>query len=310
MITKFLNISSRFASFGLIFFLSSLISGCNAPKKSGSLVVTTTGMLADAARNLLPDSIRVEGLMGPGVDPHLYKARQRDIALFREADLIVFNGLHLEGKLTEVLHEMGDRTVAITEKLPDSLLIAATASGGVHDPHIWQDPVLWHQVIDSLSIELQNHFPASKTAIQINHARYAAEIDSLHLFATSELARIPAEQRVLVTAHDAFSYFGKRYAIEIHALQGISTVAEFGLKDITDLVELVSSRKIKAIFVESSISPRSIESVLTGCREKGHAVNLGGTLYSDALGTSGTPEATYIGMMKANITTIASGLRE
>jgi manganese/zinc/iron transport system substrate-binding protein len=283
-------------------------NSCSTDGKRSKLVVATTGMLADMSRALLPEEIQVEGLMGPGVDPHLYKARQRDLSLFRQADLIVFNGLHLEGKLSEILLNMEGRTYAAAEKLPKDSLLFDLETGTVPDPHVWHDVVLWQQVCDSLAATLKQRFPAHAEQIAQRHAAYSAEMDSLHRFMKQTLSIIPVENRVLVTAHDAFSYFGRRYAIEIHALQGISTVAEFGLKDVTELVDFITARKIPSIFVESSISPRSIESVMAGCAERGHKVALGGVLYSDALGGTGSGADSYSGMLKANAAVIAGGL--
>ncbi len=293
-------------------FLSALVLltgiSCSSGGKQPKLVVATTGMLADMSRALLPDEFQVEGLMGPGVDPHLYKARQRDLALFRQAELIVYNGLHLEGKLSEILSSMEGRTVAAAETLPKDSLLFDHETGTVPDPHVWHDVVLWRQVCDSLAEVFKKRFPESEGEISRRHNAYSAALDSLHSEMLRTLSVIKEQNRILVTAHDAFSYFGRRYSIEIHALQGISTVAEFGLKDVTELVDFITARKVPSIFVESSISPRSIESVIAGCADRGHRVAMGGVLYSDALGGTGSGADSYAGMLRANASVISQGL--
>lgn len=273
-------------------------------------VVTTTGMIADAVLNIAGDSLDVEALMGPGVDPHLYKATQGDLKKLSQADLVFYNGLLLEGKMGEVLEKLAriKPVIAVGSSIDTSLLLASPLYKDAFDPHIWFDVSLWKQVVQKTSLSLQEFDPSNAEYYQKNTSRYLGQLDSLHRQVQQQIALIPQEQRVLITAHDAFEYFGRAYNIEVRGLQGISTVSEFGLKDITDLVQFIIDRKIKAVFVETSISERSINAVVEGCRQKGHEIRIGGSLYSDAMGASGTPEGTYIGMVNANIVTITMAL--
>jgi manganese/zinc/iron transport system substrate-binding protein len=273
-------------------------------------VVTTTGMIADAVLNIAGDSLDVEALMGPGVDPHLYKATQGDLKKLSQADLVFYNGLLLEGKMGEVLEKLAriKPVVALGSSIDTSLLLASPLYKDAFDPHIWFDVSLWKQAVQKVSHSLQEFDPSNAEYYQRNTIRYLGQLDSLHRQVQQQIALIPQEQRVLITAHDAFEYFGRAYNIEVRGLQGISTVSEFGLKDITDLVQFIIDRKIKAVFVETSISERSINAVVEGCRQKGHEIQIGGSLYSDAMGASGTPEGTYIGMVNANIVTITMAL--
>jgi manganese/zinc/iron transport system substrate-binding protein len=267
-------------------------------------------MIADAVLNIAGDSLDVEALMGPGVDPHLYKATQGDLKKLSQADLVFYNGLLLEGKMGEVLEKLAriKPVVALGSSIDTSLLLASPLYKDAFDPHIWFDVSLWKQAVQKVSHSLQEFDPSNAEYYQRNTIRYLGQLDSLHRQVQQQIALIPQEQRVLITAHDAFEYFGRAYNIEVRGLQGISTVSEFGLKDITDLVQFIIDRKIKAVFVETSISERSINAVVEGCRQKGHEIQIGGSLYSDAMGASGTPEGTYIGMVNANIVTITMAL--
>jgi manganese/zinc/iron transport system substrate-binding protein len=298
----------KFSNTALLFLFPLVLCQCGSVKQERPLVVATTGMLADACRELLPDSIEVAGLMGPGIDPHLYKARQQDVALFRRAHRIVYNGLHLEGKLTEILAKMPEKTIAVAETLPDSLLIIHAVGGSVADPHIWQDPLLWKEAVHGLGLSLAAAFPELRDTILKNSLAYQQRLDVTHQQIQEKIATLPDGRRTLVTAHNAFAYFGKRYGLEVVALLGVSTVAEFGLKDISDLVSLLSTRKIPAVFLETSISPRSLEAVIAGCKERGHNVRIGGTLYSDALGGAGSGAETTLKMLLANTETIVKAL--
>jgi manganese/zinc/iron transport system substrate-binding protein len=274
-------------------------------------IVTTTGMIQDAVKEVAGTRADVIALMGPGVDPHLYKATQGDLEKLTSADVVFYNGLHLEGKMGDVLEKLG-RTkpvVAVSESIPDSLLRAVPGFGGTHDPHIWFDVQLWQHAVKAVAEAMKKHDPTNAAEYDANAARYLAQLDSLHIRVSESIATIPQPQRVLITAHDAFGYFGDAYQIEVRGLQGISTVSEFGLKDVTDLVNFIIERKIKAIFVETSVSQKSINAVVEGCQQKGWNVIIGGNLYSDAMGAEGTPEGTYIGMVEANVKTIVNALK-
>ncbi|RNI28411.1 manganese transporter [Rufibacter immobilis] len=285
--------------------------GAQAHRQGKLYIVTTTGILRDAVANVVGDRAVVQALMGPGVDPHLYKAALGDLQTLREADIIIYNGLHLEGKMGEVLEKLARQKEvwAAAESLPEANLRRLPEFQDSHDPHIWFNVQLWSQVVTHLSNRLQARDTAHAAQYQQNTARYTAQLDSLHRWTQSEIASIPAQQRILITAHDAFGYFGDAYQIEVQGLQGISTVSEFGLQDVSSLVNFIVSRRVKAVFVESSVSQKAIEAVLEGCRQKGHDIKLGGTLYSDALGDAQSGADTYAGMVKANVTKIVTALR-
>ncbi len=274
-------------------------------------IVTTTGILKDAVANIVGEAADVEAIMGSGVDPHLYKATQGDLNKLTEADVIIYNGLHLEGKMGEVLEKLSryKTVLAATEEIPTALLLNSTDYENSYDPHVWFDVSLWMHVVIDLSTELQKKDPQNTVRYQEQSSAYLHQLSQLHNETKAAIASIPAQQRILITAHDAFGYFGKAYDIEVRGLQGISTLSEFGLQDVSSLVRFIVDNKIKAVFVESSVSPKAIEAVVQGCRERGHTVRIGGTLYSDALGEDGTPEGTYIGMVRHNTKTIVSSLK-
>ncbi len=274
-------------------------------------IVCTTGMLGDAIKNLVGDSIEVPVLMGPGVDPHLYKATQRDMKLLSSADVIIYNGLHLEGKMQEIFSRLKNLKVVIAagELLPKEKLINSTDYLGASDPHIWFDVNLWSGIVAKVSIELQKKYPERASIISANEKNYLAKLFELDQFCKTSVSEISEKQRVLITAHDAFKYMGRAYGLNVKGLQGISTMAEYGLQDISEMVQFITDNGIKAVFVESSVPKRSIEAVIEGCSQKGHNVQLGGELFSDAMGKAGTPEGTYIGMVKHNVNTINRALK-
>ena len=273
-------------------------------------VVCTTNILANLVQNLGGDSIEVTALMGPGVDPHLYKATQGDVQALSQANLIVYNGLHLEGKMIEILENMrGNKTVEAAHFIDTSLFINSSDFAGAYDPHIWFDPLLWSNVAHGLSNHLQKRYPNAAGYIRENERRFQQQLQQLHHYSDSLLGTIPDKQRVLITAHDAFGYFGRSFDLEVKALQGISTAAEYGINDVNNLVTFITERRIPAIFIENSVPPRSIEAVLAACRQKGHDVQLGGELYSDALGAKNSEAGTYLGMLRHNVETIAKALQ-
>ncbi len=296
-------------------FLTLLLAcfSCSQQKKETSklFVVTTTGMLYDAVVNIGGDAVEAEAIMGPGVDPHLYKATQGDLSKINRADLVIYNGIYLEGKMSKVLKKLGrqKRVLAAAEVIPDSSLIQFTKYENAKDPHVWFDVSLWKMVVKGISQALQQSDTTNAQAFQKNTTNYLKKLDRLESLIQDKLNEIPSEQRILITAHDAFGYFGKAYNIEVKGLQGISTVADFGLKDISNIIDLILEKKIKAIFVETSVSEKSIQAVVTGCKEKGHEVEIGGSLYSDAMGEWSTEEGTYIGMFSKNVATIVAALK-
>lgn len=295
-----------------------LISGCGDNGKSreaqgdGRLnVVCTTGMITDLVKNIAGDKAEALGLMGPGVDPHLYKASQGDMEKLAAADIIFYNGLHLEGKLTEILEKMAQkkRVIPVSRSIPKGMLIKIGEAENAYDPHIWFDLSLWMQTVEVVVEEMSEVDGKNAEEYRINGDKYLKELGGNHNWALVKIADIPPNQRVLITAHDAFSYFGRAYNIEVVALQGISTVAEYGVNDVTRLVDLIVERGIKAVFVESSVSPRSINAVREGVRARGIEVEIGGVLYSDAMGAPGSGADTYIGMVKTNVNTIMGVLK-
>jgi manganese/zinc/iron transport system substrate-binding protein len=274
-------------------------------------IVTTTGMIADIAKNIGKDSVKVTALMGPGVDPHLYKATQGDLGRLRNADIILYNGLHLEGKMGEVFEKLEriKTVIPVSRNIPQERLRRDTVFQGAVDPHIWFDVGLWIKAAEEVTAVLKKEDADNTAFYDANALIYIAELKTLHNWVMTEIASIPDEYRILITAHDAFSYFGLAYNMNVRGLQGISTLSEFGLKDRVDLVNYIVDKKIKAVFVETSVSEKNINAIIEGCQKKGHDVKIGGYLFSDAMGADGTPEGTYQGMVRKNVNTIVMALK-
>ena len=274
-------------------------------------ITATTGMVADVARAVAGDRAEVVGLMGPGVDPHLYKPTRSDVQRLMEADVIFYNGLLLEGKMTDTLVRAatsGKPVHAVTELLDDSYLLEPEEFEGHHDPHVWMDPEAWAKTLGVVRDALAAADPSGEADYAANAASQDARIAELDDYARRVLGSVPEESRVLVTAHDAFNYFGKRYGFEVVGIQGISTESEAGVRDIEQLVDLLVDRNIGAVFVESTVSQRNIDALIAGANARGHTVTIGGELFSDAMGDAGTYEGTYIGMIDHNVTTISRAL--
>ncbi len=273
-------------------------------------IVATTGMIADAVRQVGGERVNVEALMGPGVDPHLYRQTRSDIVRMTKADAVIWHGLYLEAQLEEFFADLTKRkkVVALGERIDRSKLIDHEEYKGRYDPHVWMDPKLWREVVTAARETLAELDPAGKPAFEENAARHLAEIDRLASYSEQVLATVPQSARVLVTAHDAFNYFGRAYRFEVLGIQGISTESEAGLKQIEALVNTLVERKIKAVFVESSVADRNIQALIEGAAARGWRVEIGGELYSDAMGETGTYEGTYIGMIDHNVSTIARAL--
>ena len=274
-------------------------------------VVTTTGMITDVVENVGGERVDVTGLMGPGVDPHLYKASEGDVIDLAEADVVFYNGLHLEARLAEVFERMEGQapTFAVTDSIPRRLLLAPLAFAGAYDPHVWFDVTLWMRAAERVRDVLVRLDRAHADGYRANARRYLATLAALDRYVRRQAARVPRERRVIVTAHDAFNYFGRAYGFEVRGLQGISTAAEAGAGDVRALADFIAARRIPAIFVESSVSPRAIEAVREAVRSRGFDVRIGEQLYSDAMGDPGTPEGTYVGMVRHNVDAIVGGLR-
>ena len=281
----------------------------NTESESLPLVVATTAMIGDVAREIAGESARVEVLIGTGIDPHQFRATRSHTAMVARADLVIANGLRLEAKLLEALERGSgrDKLLLVGERVdPDVLL--RDAQTDEPDPHLWMDPVLWGQVAALIAAELTELMPQHAEQIAENTQAYLAELDSLHAYATTVLGSIPEQQRLLVTAHDAFGYLSQRYDIEVEGIQGLSTDSEAGLNRIETLVDRLVAREVRAVFVETSVSDRNVRSLIQGAAAQGHTVAIGGELFSDAIGESGTYEGTYIGMIDHNVTVIARSL--
>lgn len=292
---------------------------CNATPAAGGAdfsnrkirAVTTIGQITDLVQNIGGDRVEVTALMGPGVDPHLYKASESDVAKLNSADIVFYNGLNLEGKMADLFVKMARTrpTVAVTEDIPKERLREPPEFAGHFDPHVWFDVTLWKLCADRVERALSEMDPANSATYKENADRYRAQLDELHEWVKAEIATVPEEQRVLVTAHDAFGYFGDQYGMKVVGLQGISTESEAGVGDVQSLADLIASRNVKALFVESSVPHRNIEAVQAAVQAKGKEVAIGGELFSDALGQPGTPEGTYIGMFRHNVQTIVTALK-
>ncbi len=291
-----------------------LLGACSLPsqRSTSNKVVCTTGIIADAVQELLKgqDSIRVSALMGPGVDPHLYKASQGDIKKLMDADLIIYNGLHLEGKMNELFGKMQQHNkLAAAEAIPKERLINSSNFASAYDPHVWFDLELWAIAVAAMADKLQEQYPALASKIGENEESYLKEINNLHDTLSKIVLQVAQKQRVLITAHDAFEYFGRQYGFQVRGLQGISTSSEYGIRDVSNLAQFVHQQGIKAIFIESSIPKRAIKAVQAAVQELGGSVNLGGELYSDALGSADGPAGTYLGMVRTNTNTIVEALK-
>ena len=292
---------------------SSSQNGTGSTSGSSSLsIIATTSIVADLVVHIGGEHVDVNSLMGPGIDPHLYKASEGDVIKMAQADIIFYNGLHLEGKMTDVFEQMkrnGIYTYEIArEALPDSLLIASTSFSGTHDPHVWFDVSLWAMCAQYVSETLSALKPEAAEYFASQANTYIAELDTLEAYIEEQVAQVPDEQRVLITSHDAFGYFGKAYGFNVRALQGLSTISEAGTADVQELASFVAERQIPALFIESSVSPRGIEAVKAAVEARDFQVAIGGFLYSDALGDPNGPERTYIGTARHNIDTIVEGL--
>lgn len=288
-----------------------LVVGCTPTERAerdGLHLVATTSILADLARDIGGERVTVESLMGPGVDPHLYRASESDVGRMTNADLILYNGLGLEGRMGEVLARMRGRTFALAEQIDEDDRLRDDDFEGQFDPHVWMDVSLWQAAARTLADRLAALDPDHADAYRDNAAAVLARLDTLDAYVREQVATIPEANRVLVTAHDAFAYFGRAYGVEVHALQGLSTATEAGTADVQNLAAFIADRRIPAVFVETSVSPRAIQAVRQAVRSRGFEVALGGDLYSDALGGEGSGAETYDGMIRHNVDTIASAL--
>ena len=297
-----------------LLFLTACGSQSQPVKKGEKLhVVATTTMLTDLVSQIGGDDVTVTGLMGPGVDPHLYQAGAGDVTTLSGADLIVCNGLHLEGKMGDVLKNVenkGISTVYVADSLPaESILTFENEGAAAQDPHIWFDVENWKKAATAVEKALAEKDPEHAARYKERAQTYLHQLDETNEYVKKRSAEIPENSRILVTAHDAFQYFSRAYGFQVRGLQGVSTASEAGTRDMADLVQFITDHKIKAIFVESSVPHKTIEAVQEACRAKGWNVVVGGELYSDSLDTTTHPAGTYSGMIKANIDTIVDALK-
>lgn len=288
-------------------------SGCkNASEENGKLrVVTTTNIIANLVTEIGGDNISLESLMGAGVDPHLYKASEGDVSKLYNADIIFYSGLHLEGKLVDIFEKMksGKNTVSLGDRLPKDQLISSANFGGNYDPHVWFNIGFFKLFSNFVTEELSKADPENAEYYKANNEKYLQKLDALETEVRAAINTLPKEKRILVTAHDAFNYFGKEYGFRVVGLQGISTASEAGVKDVQELSKFIIENQVKAIFIESSVPRRTIEALQAAVLSKNHQVEIGGSLYSDALGNPGTEVGTYVGMFRYNVNTIVNALK-
>jgi manganese/zinc/iron transport system substrate-binding protein len=300
--------------------LAAMLAGCRdnaAPSsidatnmKQPTSVLATVGMVADLVRHVGGEHTNVRQLMGAGVDPHLYKATRDDMQQIMSVDIVFSSGLMLEGRLQDTLQKVGEKhpVYAITSRLPEEMLLSPEGGSGHPDPHVWMDVAAWASCIDVIVDALTERDAKHADTFKANAASLRQELQALHEYGLTSIASIPKSNRVLVTSHDAFSYFGRAYGLEVVGVQGLSTESEAGLQRINELVDLLVDRKITAVFVESSVPRKNILALIDGAKSRGHDVKVGGELYSDAMGAEGTYEGTYIGMLDHNITIVAQAL--
>ena len=302
----------------VLLVLALALAGCKNPventRSSSSdkryTVTTTTGMVTDIVRQVCGDKASVEGIIGEGVDPHLYKPTRADLNALAHADLVFYSGLVLEGKMTDVLEKMSEKkpVIAVTESVDKNYLLLPPEFAGHPDPHLWMDVGGWMKAVEVVSQTLSDYDKPNAQFYQSNAESYLAQLKALEEYAKTSIATIPEQSRVLVTAHDAFNYMGRAYGIEVVGIQGISTESEAGLNDLNRLVDMLVENNVTAVFVETSVADKNVKALIEGARAQGLEVKIGGTLFSDAMGAPGTYEGTYIGMIDHNITTIVNAL--
>jgi manganese/zinc/iron transport system substrate-binding protein len=305
-----------------LFLISHFFAGCAgepdlSQASDGSVepykIVCTVGMITDIVRNLAGDYAEVEGIIDEGIDPHLYKPTRGDVVKLNQADVVFYNGLLLEGKMTDVFEGVastGKPVKAVTEAILEETdyLLEKDDGSEYTDPHVWMDVSGWLRALPVVAETLAVYDPENAEAYRTQAAVYTEQLEALDAYAKEVMSTIPESQRVLVTAHDAFQYLGRAYGIEVRGIQGISTESEAGVRDLEDLVDFIVERQIPAVFVESSVADKNVRALVEGARARGHDVIIGGSLFSDAMGQAGTYEGSYIGMIDSNVTTITNAL--
>ena len=315
MIKRMIDSGIRSIAVTVLTVLALAIAGCSsAPVKTeGKLqIVTTTTMLYDATAVIVGEHADVTALMGPGIDPHMYQASAGDVTTMQNADIVVYNGLHLEGKMGDIfasLNQQNRNVISAEGGVDPAMLLSDEANPDIYDPHIWFDVTIWKDVVNHIAEQLSVFDPEHQEDYRNNASAYLEELDELDAYMKQRVSELDEKQRVLVTAHDAFRYFGKAYGFEVKGLQGISTDAEAGTADVSNLAQFIATNKIKAIFVESSVPPKNIEALQAAVKAKGFAVEIGGELYSDSLGDEASGNDTYVKTCKANIDTIVDALK-
>ena len=305
----------RIALLATLVFILAFTACKNSGQKSDDgkmYVVATTTMVHDLVKNIGGDRIKSDGLMGPGVDPHLYRASESDVSKLSNAEIIFYNGLHLEGKLVDVFDKMkrlGKNIYPVADTINENNQIPSADYASSYDPHIWFDINLWKKAAHFIADKLSKHDPENREYYQSNLKNYISEMDSVQKEINSLIDQVPKDKRILITAHDAFNYFGQAFGFEVVGLQGISTASEAGVKDVQNLADMIVENEIGAIFIESSVPRRNIEALQEAVKSRGFEVKIGGELYSDALGTPGTEEGTYTGMFLHNVKTIVKALK-
>ncbi len=310
------NRSRRTLLGGVAACLAGLVLGPSAttaqaePKRYPYQVTTTVGMVNDIVKNVAGDKANAKAIMGPGVDPHLYKPTRDDVSAMMRADVVFYSGLLLEGKMSDTLIKVARNkpVYAVTELIDEKYLLEPEDFAGHFDPHVWMDASAWGKCVEAAGKSLAEFDPKNAEEYRANAAAYVAQCQKLFEYGKKSIATIPENSRVLITSHDAFNYFGRAYGLTVMGVQGISTESEAGLQRVNEMVDLLVKKKVKAVFVESSVSPKNIEALIEGAKARGHDIKVGGELFSDAMGADGTYEGTYIGMIDHNITLVTRGL--
>ena len=300
----------------LLSFLTVSLLSCQENSDSSDnkkiKVICTTGIIADAIQKILPPYFEVTSLMGPGVDPHTYKSKTSEIKTMMTADAIVYNGIHFEANLIDAITEIGKTgfVVSLGDIVPEQRLRKTTEFGTDYDPHFWHDVNLFATSIELAGKQFSEKFTSSKNHIDSATAAYTKDLYAIESYVQGEMTKIPDSSRVLITAHDAFGYYGRAFKIEVKGVQGISTASDISIRGITELTDFIVSRNIPSIFVENSVSEKNINSIKEGCKAKGLNLKIGGPLFSDGLGDAKSGAETYIKMIKKNTNTIVGGLSQ
>ena len=295
----------------LLLLVTLCLFSCNSNTDKRPLIVSTTGMVNDIVKNIAGNQFQTVSLMGPGVDPHLYKASAGDLKTLTDAQLIFYNGLHLELKMIDIFEKMSQTkpTVAITKQISKKSLLSSPDYEGLHDPHIWFDVTLWIEATRTVTDALIEFSPTHRETFTKNSTAYIKQLTELNQWISEQINQIPSNKRILVTAHDAFGYFGKAYGFRVVGLQGISTASEAGTKDIQNTAKIIIDNQVPTIFIESSVPVRKIQALQAAVQATGGTVQIGETLFTDAMGDPTTEEGTYIGMIRHNINSIVKGLK-